>query len=227
MKIKKSKKANLENKRTLFFQIGLVVSLSVVLVAFEWRSEKAYSIEKLFSNENYEIEEIVKITVQEDHKPLIPIPKVQPVNFSVIDNSEPEDILEIFFEDPEKAENVLNLINIDEPEKYTEDTVLFKVVEEQPSFPGGYPALQKYLLDNLKYPRIAIETGISGTVYMNFIVWEDGSIRKVFVQRGIGGRCDEEALRVITNMPKWNPGKQRTKPVNVQMVLPVKFNLMH
>jgi protein TonB len=227
MKIKKSEKANLEHKRTLFFQIGLVVSLSVVLAAFEWRSEKAYSIEKLFSNENYEIEEIVKITVQEDNKPLIPIPKVQPVNFSVIDNSEPEDIIEIIFEDPDKTQNVLNLINIDEPEEFTEEPVVFKVVEEQPSFPGGYAALQKYLLDNLKYPRLAVETGISGTVYMNFIVWEDGSIRDVFVQRGIGGGCDEEALRVVTNMPKWNPGKQRTKTVNVQMVLPVKFNLMH
>lgn len=226
MKTKKSLKANLENKRTLFLEIGLVVSLSLILAAFEWRSEKSYSIEKLFANENYEIEELAKITVQEDKKPLVPIPKINSVNFSVVDDNQTADLIEITFEDPDDTENVLELFNFDDPEEEAEEPVIFKVAEEQPSFPGGYSALQKYILDNLKYPRSAIEAGISGTVYINFIVWEDGSIRNVFVERGIGGGCDEEALRVVKNMPDWNPGMQRTKPVNVQMVLPVKFSLM-
>ncbi|MBM3436067.1 MAG: TonB family protein [Bacteroidetes bacterium] len=225
MEVKKSKGANLESKRILFLQIGLVVSLCFTLAAFEWTMEKSYSMDKLFSNTRYEIEEIVKITVQEDTKPIIPVPKVQPVNFSVIDNEKAEDIIEIDFTDPEDTENSLDLIKIDEPEDEPEDNGFFTVVEEQPSFPGGYAALLKYIKDHLDYPQTAREIGLAGTVYVSFIVWKDGSIRNVVLQRGIGGGCDEAALHVIENMPSWIPGKQRTVPVNVQMVLPVKFQL--
>jgi periplasmic protein TonB len=225
MKIKKSKRANLENKRLLFLQIGLVISLFLILMAFEWTTEKSYSVEKLFSNTNSEVEEIVKITVQEDKKPVIPIPKAQPVNFSIKENDQKVDEIEIHFAYPEDTENSLDLFNIYEPDEVIEEPTIFKVVEEFPSFPGGLASLQKYLIDNLKYPKPAVEAGITGTVYVNFIVWADGSIRNAKIERGIGGGCDEAALRVVNDMPDWIPGKQRTVPVNVQMVLPVKFQL--
>ena len=82
-----------------------------------------------------------------------------------------------------------------------------------------------FLYDRIKYPEIARELGIQGTVYVKFVVWNDGSIRNIQLLRGIGGGCDEEALRIVKLMPKWKPGLQRTLPVNVQMVLPVKFVL--
>jgi TonB family protein len=106
-----------------------------------------------------------------------------------------------------------------------EETQIFIVVESMPEFPGGDKALYKYLADSLHYPRAAIENNIQGRVFVTFIIEKDGSISNVRVLRGIGGGCDEEALRVVQNMPKWIPGKQRGKPVRVQYNLPIKFSL--
>ncbi len=102
---------------------------------------------------------------------------------------------------------------------------IFTVVEEQPAYPGGDAAFMKYLQDNIKYPEEAKELGIQGRVFVTFVVEVDGSITDVRVLRGIGGGCDEEAIRVVRNMPKWVPGKQRGVPVRVQFNLPVKFTL--
>lgn len=227
MKIKKSKRADLERRRLLFLQIGLVLSLALILAAFEWKTVKSYSVAKWFVNTDYEIEEIAKITIQENHKPVVPVPKVHPVNFKEIENDMTEDQIEIEFTDPDDAENDHNLFPVDEPADIENEPPFFTVVEVFPEFPGGYASLQKYLTENLKYPRQAIEAGISGTVYVNFIIGSDGKIKDAKIERGIGGGCDEEALRVVKGMPSWSPGKQRNIPVNVQMVLPVKFSLIH
>lgn len=98
-------------------------------------------------------------------------------------------------------------------------------VEEMPQFPGGDSELFTFLAQNLKYPPEAKEIGVSGRVFINFIVEPDGSISNATVKRGIGSGCDEEALRVVRLMPKWSPGKQRGVPVRVQFTLPVKFTL--
>src|SRR5690606_3495964 len=97
--------------------------------------------------------------------------------------------------------------------------------EEMPGFPGGEEALFKFLGDNIKFPAMAKDAGITGTVYITFVVKEDGSVQDVRVLRGIGGGCDEEAVRVVKAMPKWNPGKQRGKAVRVQYNLPIIFTL--
>ena len=99
------------------------------------------------------------------------------------------------------------------------------MVEEQPSYPGGEEARISYLQQNLKYPEEAKEFGIQGKVFVTFIVEVNGSITDVRVLRGIGGGCDEEAIRVIKGMPKWNPGKQKGVKVRVQFNLPLKFTL--
>jgi periplasmic protein TonB len=105
------------------------------------------------------------------------------------------------------------------------ETEIFTVVEEQPAYPGGDEARSKYLQDNIKYPEEAKELGIQGRVFVTFVVEVDGSITDVRVLRGIGGGCDEEAIRVVQAMPKWVPGKQRGVPVRVQFNLPIKFTL--
>jgi periplasmic protein TonB len=102
---------------------------------------------------------------------------------------------------------------------------IFTVVEEQPQYPGGEQAQIKFLKENIKYPQKARELGIQGKVYVTFVVEIDGTISDPRILRGIGGGCDEEAMRVIKAMPKWIPGKQRRVPVRVQFNIPVKFAL--
>ncbi len=102
---------------------------------------------------------------------------------------------------------------------------VFQVVEVNPEFPGGMEALIKYLSENIKYPEQAKKDKTQGKVYISFVVEKDGSVADAKVLRGIGGGCDEEALRVVNAMPKWTPGKQRNTPVRVQFNLPVAFKL--
>ena len=102
---------------------------------------------------------------------------------------------------------------------------IFTYVEEQPTFPGGEASMYEFLQKNIKYPPLARENGITGRVFLTFIVGPDGDIRDVKVLRGIGAGCDEEAVRVVKNMPKWKPGKQNGRSVNVQFNMPINFTL--
>ncbi|MCK7535289.1 MAG: energy transducer TonB [Marinilabiliales bacterium] len=99
-----------------------------------------------------------------------------------------------------------------EEEAEVQEQEIFQVVENAPAFPGGDGARMKFLQENIKYPQMARESGIQGTVYVTFVVERNGSVTDVKILRGIGGGCDEEAVRVVKNMPKWEPGKQRGKP---------------
>lgn len=103
--------------------------------------------------------------------------------------------------------------------------VVFNYVAEMPSFPNGLNALYKYLNDKLRYPSVARENGIDGTVTLRFVVTETGKIEKIEVVRGIGGGCDEEAIRVVKSMPDWRPGRHQGKAVPVRFTLPIKFTL--
>jgi len=109
---------------------------------------------------------------------------------------------------------------MDEPGKE-----VFVVVEDPPQFPGGDEARMKYMQQSIKYPEEARKKGVQGTVYVTYIVEPDGTITNAKVLRGIGGGCDEEALRVIREMPQWVPGKQRGESVRVQFNMPIKFAL--
>ncbi len=100
---------------------------------------------------------------------------------------------------------------------------IFTAVETNPQFPGGVEALYQYLADNIKYPEVARKAKVGGRVFLQFVVRTDGSVTDVMVVKGLGFGCDQEAIRVVKNMPKWSPGKQRDIPVNVQYVLPVAF----
>ena len=102
---------------------------------------------------------------------------------------------------------------------------VFVVVEEEPEFPGGMEALYRYLASNIKYPELAKKEKIQGTVYVSFVVEKDGSVTNIKVLREIGGGCSEEAVRVVRQMPKWKPGRQRGQRVRVQYNLPIKFSL--
>lgn len=101
----------------------------------------------------------------------------------------------------------------------------FERVEQMPVFPGGETEMQKFIKDNLKYPVVAMESGISGRVTLRFVVAKDGSIQNVTVARGIDPACDREAVRVVKSMPKWIPGKQNGTNVAVYFTLPIYFRL--
>lgn len=108
--------------------------------------------------------------------------------------------------------------------KAANDKVLEKA-EVMPEFPGGEQAMMQFVADNVKYPQEAIDKEISGRVMVGFVVEKDGSISDVKVVKGIGGGCDEEAVRVVNAMPKWKPGMDKGKPVRVSYIMPFTFKL--
>ena len=225
MEQKKSNKADLENKKIIYRQIGLVITLAIILFAFEWKSFDKQIVD-LGTRQVEDIpEEIIPITEQKAVVTPPPPPK-QVVKINVVeDDMDVDDDIDIDVEadqDTEMEEYVPLQV---EDEESAEEQQIFIVVESMPEFPGGEPALHRYLGENIKYPQMAKESGIQGRVFVTFVVERDGSVTDVKVLRGIGGGCDEEAVRVVKGMPKWSPGKQRGKPVRVQFNLPVKFTL--
>lgn len=109
--------------------------------------------------------------------------------------------------------------------KVSDDDAIFFVVEVQPEFPGGMDSMYAYIQKNLVYPEKAKAEGIEGRVFITFTIEKDGSVSNVKILRGIGGGCEEAAVEMIKNMPKWKPAKQRGKPVRCQFNLPIKFEL--
>ena len=123
-----------------------------------------------------------------------------------------------------ETENQTSQNNDDEQNVYEEDEI-YQKVDDMPSFPGGETKLMEYVGKNLKYPQEAREKGVQGRVFVGFVVEPDGSISDVKLLRGIGGGCDEEAIRVVKSFPKWKPGKHQGKFVRVSYMLPVNFKL--
>ena len=214
-------------ERQTFTLIGLVVSLFIIWRVFEYRSYDKQEFDEFQSQIEVMEEEMVEITKQEQPKVQPPQPKPQVTQIEIVDNEEEiEDELEI---DAEVSQDeVIEVIEFTPPEIEEEEIVeaeIFKVVEEMPEFPGGPAKMMEYIQKNMKYPMLACESDIQGKVFVNFVVEPDGSISHVAVARGIGGGCDEEALRVVQSMPKWKPGKQRGSAVRVQYTVPFIFKL--
>lgn len=127
------------------------------------------------------------------------------------------------------TDNMGNLLLIKKevvrPKSLDKDEQVFFVVEDMPEYPGGEMALRKYIANNIDYPDIAQENGISGKVYVTFVVSKDGSIANAKIARGVDPSLDREALRVVNSLPKWEPGKQRGENVNVSYTVPINFAL--
>jgi len=222
MEVKKTKRANIEKGKSTFKLIGLIITLSVVWSAFEY---------KTYDKVNVDIDQVSMLIDDGDIilqttriKPPPPPPK--PISIiEIIENTAKTDvdiIIDVETSTMEEIEN-LKMPEAEEPE-YVEK-VFFIIVEEMPSYKGGDKARLEYLHNNMKYPEMAKEINAQGTVYVRFIVETDGSISNVYVARGIGSGCDIEALRVVKNMPPWNPGKQRGIAVRTQLIMPIKYIL--
>lgn len=201
--------------------LGMVFALAIVLVAFEWKVFEKTQTDLGDLNLDLIEEEIIPQSIQ---KPPPPPPPPAPTTVIEIVDDEEEIEEELEIEDLEIDQDTeIEFIEAVEEEVVEEE--IFTIVEDMPSFPGGEAKLFEYLGKNIKYPQIAKEAGISGIVYVNFVVGTSGNITDVKVLRGIGGGCDEEAIRVVKNMPQWSPGKQRGKPVKVSYNLPIRFSL--
>jgi protein TonB len=228
MDLKKSPKADLESKKNIFFMLGLVVALGVTLLAFEWTT-KPSKAESLGSVQSQEIEEeIIPITREQEVKPPPPPPPPKVIEvLNIVDNDvEIEDELKIedTEADDETVIDVAPVIQAAEEEEEEEAQVFF-IVEDMPEFPGGELALRKYIANAIKYPVIAQENGIQGKVYVTFVVDKDGGISDARIARGVDPSLDKEALRVVNQLPKWKPGKQRGKAVRVSYTVPINFVL--
>jgi|TARA_B110000914_G_scaffold226156_1_gene249485 protein TonB len=215
MESKKNSKVSLENKKGMFLQIGLMIALIVVLVSFEWKSydKSNYDLGNLNLDELEE--EIIPITRQEVKPPPPPPPPPE-----IIEIVEDEVVIEneVEIEETETDEN--EIVEIEE-----DDEEIFMVVENMPLFPGGDLGLMKFIQKNVKYPAIAKEYNITGKVYVSFIVDRQGKVTNVKIVRGVDKNLDAEALRVVSSLPRYTPGRQRGKAVRVMFTIPINFTL--
>ena len=228
MEIKKSDKANLENKKLLFVEIGLVVALGITLFAFEWTSKETKVSTLEDTTEVLIEEEIIPIT-QDTPPPPPAAPKIPVLSdqIDIVDDEiEIEDDMFMNLEDDSSlGVEIMDYIEVEE-EEVEEEAIPFQLVEEKPSFQGGDAnQFSKWVNQRLVYPEIAKENGVQGRVTLQFTVEKDGTVTKVKVLRGVDPSLDKEAVRVVSMSPKWKPGKQRDRAVPVTYTFPVIFQL--
>ena len=227
MEIKKSPKADLQNKRGLLLEIGLAAALAIVIGAFAW-TPKEHRIEQVDLNYAIVEEEITEITRQ-DQKPPEPPKKVEVKVIAdllqVVTNDTKIETSMTFDEFDEEAE-VFQEVEVVEEEIVDDEP--FLIVETMPSFQGGdLNTFRNWVQSNVRFPQIALENGIQGTVVLSFVIEKDGSLTNIQVLRTPDRSLSEEATRVLSKSPKWTPGKQRNQVVRVKYTLPVVFRVQN
>ena len=228
MEIKKTPKANLENKRLLFVEIGFVVALAAVLGAFEWSSKDKKADTLVAENQELIEEEIIPIT-QETPPPPPEAPKIPILSdqIDIVDDNIKVDNDIISLDDSDDMGfEIQDYIEETVEEVVEEEAIPFQLVEKKPSFNGGDAnEFSKWVNERLNYPEIAKENGVQGRVMLQFTVNADGTVSNVKVLRGVDPSLDKEAVRVVSSSPKWTPGKQRDRNVKVTYTFPVIFQL--
>ena len=220
MEIKKTPKADLENRRTLYTEIGLVVALLVVWGAFSYSTKEKAVASLGEDTQVVEVEDMVPIT-QETPPPPPETPKIPVLS----------DQIDIVEDDIKVDDNFMSLeddanLGVEIMDYVEEEAIPFQLVEEKPSFNGGDAnEFSKWVNSKLQYPEIAKENGVQGRVTLQFTVNPDGSVSNVKVLRGVDSSLDKEAVRVVSMSPKWKPGKQRDRAVKVTYTFPVIFQL--
>lgn len=226
MEIKKAPQADLQNRKGLFLEIGLIISLSLVIAAFLYAPDE-YRIEAVEQEVVIVEQEIVEITRNELKPPAPP----QKVEIKVYN-----DILDIVTNDTEVKTDIsfdefMDGLDMDvsyvvqEEEEIEEDTPIIKA-EQMPTFQGGdLMKFREWVQKRLRYPQIAQENNIAGRVTLSFVIEKDGSLTNIEVMQSPDRSLSEEAIRVLKTSPKWEPGKQRNQPVRVKYTLPVAFQI--
>ena len=226
---KKTDRANLEKRKGLFAEIGLVVALAATLGAAEYTKEdlKVNTLQGI--NQAADAQEIIPITrqeLQEQKEP--PKPKQIIIDLKIVDDDVKLDDdlnFDAFDADQDEAIKIADVVgNLKEEEE--EEAQIFQIVEDMPKFQGGdIENFRNYIQETVKYPALAMENQISGTVYVSFVVNRRGEIAGINILRGVDPILDDEVVKALKAAPTWEPGKQRGKPVNVSFSIPVKFIL--
>jgi len=224
MELKKNPKYDVHRYRSLLFTVGLITSIAIVIMAFEWTTEVDLVLPRKPDPAFSELVYMVPVTEYRNTevtpvKPLkIPIkivevqkePDLPLVDFKISDSPSEEPMV------------VINSI-VDAPvEVVTTDPIIYAEVMPEPI--NGYAGFYQLLRETVKYPRKAQQLDIQGKVFVEFVVDEEGNLGNLKVVKGIGSGCDEEAMRIL-KLTKWKPGKQRGVPVKVRMVQPIYFKL--
>lgn len=225
MQIKKSPKADLNNKKGLFLEIGMIFALLLTVAAFAY-TQKERNVEIIETSMEVVEEEITDITTQ-DQKPPEPPKKVEMQVLSDVLNVVTNDTkIETEFDFSEFSEDIEIVQQIEVVEEAAEDDAPFIIAEEMPKFQGGdLMKFRSWVQGKLKYPQIAQENGISGKVTLTFVIERDGSLTNIQVMQSPDRALADEAVRVLQSSPKWTPGKQRNSPVRVRYTLPVEFRI--
>lgn len=233
MRIKKTPQADLNNKRSMFTLIGLVLALGFTYICFEWSDSKVEKIdESLLVNKNDGETEVIDATTQDEEPPE---PEVEEIENEVTEQL--EQTLNVV-ENDVKTEGTISSTEgnmndtiappapkMEDTEEEDDEKIIYTKVDKKAQYPGGKPALNAYLKKNLSYPQIAIDNGIQGNVMVKFVVSNKGKVKDVTVSRSVDPVLDQEAIRVVSEMPDWIPAEQRNKPCNSYYTLPVNFRL--
>jgi len=221
MNKKKYDKVNLEKKRGIFLQIGLVISTFIVLVIFEW-STPVKNDTITYRVDNIEMEaDLVPVQRKKELKPPMPqhFSKIQ-----LIPDDEETD-MEFEFHNPEIEPHEKVVFPIMEQLPEEKEVPLVFMSQIMPEFPGGIKGLKVFIAKNIKYPTLAIEEDIQGKVFVRFIINEKGIVEEESIIRSIHPLLDKEALRVVRTFPKWKPGMQNGKEVKVWYTVPIVFKI--
>lgn len=228
MEIKKNPKADLKNKRGLLLEIGLVISLLLVIAAFEYTPEEK-RIEKVDLQTAIVEEQIVEITRQ-DQKPPEPPKKVEVkviADLLQVVTNDTKITTEVDFTEFDEDVDVVQTVGVVEEEVVEEDQP-FLIAETMPSFQGGdLNTFRAWVQQNVRFPQIALENGIQGRVVLSFVIEKDGRLTNIQVLQTPDRSLSEEAVRVLSKSPKWSPGKQRNQVVRVKYTLPVDFRVQN
>ena len=228
MDAKKSPKADLENKKTIFLQIGLVIALVLCLLAFNWTTGQ--KDDSIFEGMTEQAIEEEQIPVTEE----IPPEQAPPPEVTVTDLFEivQDDVVlknDVSFDDDETTEDkvveIYAPVSLQAEEEATEEEV-FVIVEDMPKFKGGdINKFREWVQKRVRYPEIASENGIQGRVYITFVVETSGLVSNVSVTRSVDALLDDAAKEAVEASPKWEPGMQRGRPVRVRYSIPIIFQI--
>lgn len=237
MEIKKSPAADLESKRSLFLQLGFVVAIGFSLLAFEFDFGEKPETQSFAAKNIAAEEEIIPQTQQEQQiqqqPQFVPQQIMSDVLKIVRNEVKVSDEINLNMEDTKEAAPIsiptttTTAAIVAKKEEPIEEEEIFYIAEDMPLFNGkdASDSFREYVAKNLKYPNIAAENGIQGTVYIQFVVEPSGLVSNVKVLRGVDPSLDKEAVRIVQSSPKWTPGKQRGKPVRVSFTFPITFKL--
>lgn len=225
MEIKKSKKADLENKRGLFMEIGLVAALAVVIILFSV-SQREKIIAELDLGGIADEVEVIDVTTEKEPETVPVQQQTVAVITDILNVVRNDTQIETSFSFVEEFDDDINITPIEVEQEEIEEETIFIVADQKPTFQGGdLNTFRNWVQSRLQYPELARENNIQGTVNITFVVERDGSLTGITVLRSPDKTLSDEAVRVLAKSPKWSPARQRDQAVRFRYTMPIVFKL--